>query len=352
MAKIEAGIISDIFKKLTGVSDSLSGWIQRGVDWLIKNGVEIDNEDIKVSEDGGIICKAKLGDGQYLKFKALPVNGKKDLFDLYIKSDNGKRKDYPHVTKDQFTEKLTEYADEFMGVSLEDTFEDLEKNGNLHDEDADFDINESKHLKLTLQKISSSDDISIQLTAVNANYNPSQALVDIQEIVDSDDVIDMLTDEPTSFDILVSDDGYDLNTTECVDCNAGLVELIKCSYQVYLNLQCLHWNSIGKKFMRIHTMLDEYLDYIRTMIDRLAEIYLQTNPNIMNPIYLVNGLSTSLPDGNIEGDVAAHDASDIIMGLVDAINLYYPNVDHDIQSEFDEWIGYLKSEALYKLARM
>lgn len=353
MANIQSGTLLDllgsVFKSL---SKTLQNVLNDVASWADESDVKIDPKKVKTTEDGGIIFQGEFGDGQRFKVKAIPV-ADTDKFTMYIKSDNGKKQKYDNVTEKDFTKKLVEFSEKFMdGAAVEDTYEDVKEHGNIHDSDADFDINESKHLQMSLRKIVAENEIQVELMSVNANYSPSEALIDIQNIVDDDSILPDISETPVSFDIAVTDDAYDVCECDCVDLNSAFNHLVTVAYTAYLNLQALHWNSIGKKFMRIHTMIDDYLSYIKDIIDRLAEINLQTNEYMVNPVRLIMASEVLVPDGNIEGDQAAAAAESLILYLVDALDLYYPNMDHDVQSEFDEWIGYLKSEALYKLRRM
>lgn len=353
MANIQSGKLLDLLgSAFKSLSNALQNVLNNVASWADESDVTIDPKKVKTTEDGGIIFQGEFGDGQRFKVKAVPI-ADTDKFTMYVKSDNGKKQKYDNVTEKDFTKKLVDFAERFMdGAAVEDTYEDVKEHGNIHDSEADFDINESKHLQISLRKVVAENEIQIELMSVNANYSPSEALVDIQTIVEDDSILPDIDETPVSFDIAVTEDSYDLCECNCVDLNSAFDHLVTAAYTVYLNLQALHWNSMGKKFMRIHTMIDDYLSYIRDMIDRLAEINLQTHDYMVNPVILAKDAIVMVSDGNIEGDIAASEAESVILHLVDVLNLYYPNMDHDVQSEFDEWIGYLKSEALYKLRRM
>ena len=351
-----AGLLSKVFKLISrAVSTSMS----RGLDWLQENKIDIEDKNVKATDDGGFMFLATTGSGKKLKVKCVPVAGKVDkdgnptMYDVYCKAENGKKKDYPHTPESKFTDVITEFVDTYMdGDALEDTWEDMKKSGNTHNKNADFNINESKQIKVTLQKITSNKESSIRMSAVMANYDAIAVMDDIATVCNDDTFCDTLGTDPQSFLITQNQDSFLVENLDSVDTSLTYEVLIRNAYTTYLNLQAIHWNTFGKQFMRVHTMMDDYMDYLKSCIDRLAEINLQTVDAIRNPVDIVRECVSIVPSANFDGLQGAAMAKDVISAFIAALELYYTNVPHEVQSEFDDWIGYFKTEALFKLRRI
>lgn len=319
---------------------------------LADKGIEMD--DAKKSEDGGLIFKGKTGGGKQFKVKCVPTSGRSGLMDLYIKTEDGKKADYPHIREDQIDDKITDFIDKIWGEALEEGYKEAKDSDRTQDEEADFDIDSNRHIRVTLQRITSGSESTINTLALETNYAPYDAYEDLLEVCNDDEFCNQLTDQPTSFDIVSDDSEYSINKCNC-DPNTDNTynDLLVCMYSVVLHFQDLHWNSFGQRFMRIHTMLDDYIEKSFSDIDVIAEIALRTHQYVENPVNLVKLIEPMISETtNIDSRDAIQYTKNIIDKLLATLEFYYPNVPHEVQSILDEWINYWKTEADYKLTRM
>lgn len=354
---IEAGLMDMVGK----VFKRFGNAITRGLTNLSEAGIEISKNQFQQTNDGGLMFMARTGAGSVIKVKCVPVPERDGYFNMYVKSKDGKKKAYPMIRTDQFDDKMLHFIENVMkeDAGLEDNYSDAQWEGRDRDYRADFDVNEgdgvneSKRIKATFRKVTSSKETRVDLVAINANYYPKQALADLQTVVGDDAFVDTLSAEPVTVVITPEENELDVQTTDApVDTKSTCVALLYSAYTALFNLQAVHWNVSGKQFMRLHTMMDEYLEKIREQIDRIAEIALETNANIPNPVEIVKSLQVIAPSNNFDGQEGARYAIAAIQQFIDALELFYVNVPHEVQSEYDEWIGYWNTEAKFKLPRI
>lgn len=73
----------------------------------------------------------------------------------------------------------------------------------------------SSHLDVSLSYIKSSDEVN--LSAIYANYDVGQAMEALQQVIDNDEFVATLTEEPQSFRITDEGDDYDVTIIDEVD---------------------------------------------------------------------------------------------------------------------------------------
>lgn len=332
----------------------LGGILGHALEDLINNSsLEID--DVKEDKDTGeITFVAKTGSGLEILVKSIPVPQKKDLYDMYIKSKDGKHKaEYPHIKADKFDDKIVEFLEKFYdGEGLEDGFEDAKKENRTKDESADFDVDSSNHIRVSLQKIQSSSDSAIKITRIETAVNPILACEYIEDIIQDDEFYDQVSEDPTTYDIFIENDAFDIQPCGCEPNIDGTYHTILIhAYHTLFKLQAIHWNTKCKQFMRLHTMTNDYVYKQFYDIDKLAEIALQ-NQDWINMNDIIQSTDKDYPVDNLDYDTALSSIEQTIKDYVAVLELYYPNVPHQVQSIFDEWIDYWKTEYDYKLQRM
>lgn len=136
--------------------------------------------------------------------------------------------------------------------------------------------------------------------------------------------------------------------------NNCFAKLLTETYKLLFNLQTVHWNSIGTDFYCLHEELDNHIEYTRGIIDELAEMKLEFDPCIQNPIDLIK----TICDNDVQ-DLACGFEKDEGFAVVQAcekdyiaaLNACYDEMPHDIQSTMDEWIRWYKVNADYKINR-
>lgn len=223
------------------------------------------------------------------------------------------------------------------------------KSGPLGQSDASGNfIPASKHIDVTLKKIIATSEI--KLTAINANYNPSEVLDDLEEILDQDDFIDVLTEDPQTFAIDVDEDGFDIEPCdECMSADpcATLCEVFKAGIRAYRNFYIIHWMSSGNDMMKLHLLAEEMYGQIIQEIDTVGELLVEkqgTVPQLDFPCDYV-------PVQDYDFQTGLTEIKPLIQMYIDCIDLAYLNQDSYVQSQMDEWLAYWNKQLNYFVER-
>lgn len=139
----------------------------------------------------------------------------------------------------------------------------------------------SKHISLTLEKITSSDSIDIELQNVSANYSILELKDDIDNIVNNDNFINELPENtPTNYIVDVLDDEYDINVADdkvdscCNDaaiCNQLFIQAVNTCCKI----KQFKWSARGEHMEMIHNISESVGYSLDFMIDTLATHILQ-----------------------------------------------------------------------------
>lgn len=237
--------------------------------------------------------------------------------------------------------------------SEEPTLDDLVQNessgesGTAADQNSGVNpANSSKHISVTLQKIAGTSEI--KMSAITANYSPSLVLDDIEEILDQEEFINTIPEDPTSYAIGVDDDGFDIEKCEgegipAPDPCASLCEVFKSGIRAYRNLYILHWMSSGNDMMKLHNLSEEMYDELKDEIDTVGELLVEkqgTVPQLDFPCDYI-------PVQKYEFQTGLDQIKSLIQMYIDCIDYAYCNQDSDVQSTLDEWLRYWNKQLNY-----
>lgn len=230
--------------------------------------------------------------------------------------------------EEQYKQEEAEDTSEDLADELEDTFT-------------------SKKINITLKKIQASDELSI--LSLNSNYLPGDTLSDIDEIVNQEDFLNTLTEEPQSFAIEVDDDGFDIEPCEACQSDpcASLCEVFKSGIRAYRNLYILHWMSAGNDMMKLHLMTEEMYEELQGEIDTLGELLVEkqgTVPQLDFPCDYI-------PVQKYDFQTGLDQIKSLIQMYIDCIDYAYCNQDSDVQSTLDEWLRYWNKQINYFIKR-
>ena len=205
-------------------------------------------------------------------------------------------------------------------------------------------IQDTKHIDVTLQKVTGTSEI--KMTAIKANYLPSEVLNDLEDVMDQDEFIAAITEEPQTFAIEVDDDGFDVETCECCqECDPceSLSEVFKAGIRAYRNLYVLHWMSMGNDMMKLHLLAEEMYEELIKEIDTLGELLVEkcgTVPALDFPCDYI-----PVQQYDFQGSLPV--IQTLIQTYIDCIDYAYCNQDSDVQSTLDEWLRYWKKQLNY-----
>lgn len=220
---------------------------------------------------------------------------------------------------------------------------------NILNESGDLDdVSESKHIDVTLQKITGTTDV--KMTAIKANYGYSDVLDDIDEIINQDEFIQALPEEPTTYAISVDDDGFDIEPCEeslVFNPCESLCEVFKSGIRAYRNLYILHWMAKGNDMMKLHLLAEDMYEELIKEIDTIGELLVEkqgTVPQLDFPC-------DYLPIQDYDFQTGLDQIQSLINIYIDTINYAYCNQDPDVQSVLDEWLRYWKKQTRYFVER-
>lgn len=207
----------------------------------------------------------------------------------------------------------------------------------------------SKMINMKLQKITGSTDID--LMAIQANFNPGEALTVVDDVLSSPDFFDLITETPQSYEVLVDDEGYDVNpcTDLIVDPNENLTQLFIQANQFSRNLHMIHWLSIGNDMEKLHIKAEELYGELDQEIDLLAELIVEKTGTIIdiNKIETWNTVGTQDKTFQQGIECIKQDAQ----SFIDYIDITYPNQPSDVQSILDDWLRYWNKQINYFITR-
>lgn len=329
--------------------------IQKGLKALLDLGIEY--EKMEKDGDNGFKFKAKTANGHVVKVKGIPVPERSNLIDLYVQSEDGTKKEFPHIRMNQIDDKLAGFIEDKWGQdSLERSLDDAKRDFDTQDSDADFDVSDidsATHIRASIYKQPSGDQYCIMCSNVSTLMTPPVALQTLADVCNDDTFCEGLTESPQSYDICVGEDSYDVTLCEdeCVPDNP-YVNILSYMYEAMLNLQAIHWNIHGPQFMWIHNMIGDYIYKIMYDIDAIAEINLQSCDSIISPVEIAAKVCNRCPEGPLTANSGKEIATACLRDMIAAFELYYMNVPHDVQSLLDGWIEYWKAEVEFKLKRI
>lgn len=207
----------------------------------------------------------------------------------------------------------------------------------------------SKKLNIKLQKITGSTDID--LMAIQANFNPGEALTVVDDVLASPDFLDLVTETPQSYEVLVDDEGYDVNpcTDLIVDPNENLTQLFIQANQFSRNLHMIHWLSIGNDMEKLHIKAEELYGELDQEIDLLAELIVEKTGTIIDINKIETWDTVGTQDRTFQQGIEC--IKQYAQSFIDYIDITYPNQPSDVQSVLDDWLRYWNKQLNYFIVR-
>lgn len=328
---MQTTVSAGILDKLVDMVKSISTLLGKGLDYLYKIGIEMD-EPVK-NDDGSIEFDAKSPMDHKFHVVCKPTN-RKDYFDLTFTSKGEAPFVEKNVKGDKIVDAIKKAAKEWW------------------DEDVVV-TKAGTSLQVGLKKITNSKSIDIQLSRVVCDQNISEAANLIETVVNNDEFIQSMPADTEVF-YEISDEGNNIDVepiTAISEASQPAVLLLGATFTIRDNLQYIHWNAKGKQFNNIHEYLNDPIDKLIEMIDTLAELsmeYYHHCPHAFELVDPVHVLHSSEGYTNEEGFKATRNE---MHRYITCMETLYCEFDSDFQSTLDEWIRYFKKEADYFIAR-
>lgn len=212
----------------------------------------------------------------------------------------------------------------------------------------------SKKINIKLQKITGSTDID--LLGLSTNFNPGESLTVVDDVLQNPDFVDLITETPQSYEVLVDDEGYDVNPCEelIVDPTFSLREIFLYMDSFNKELHIIHWMSIGNDMLKIHELAQQLYEELDTEIDELGELLVEKSGTVPDIRYTGSSCEgPQIPDCTYSEDFQSglKLISNDIQCLLDTIDIAYPNQPSDVQSVLDDWLRYWNKQLNYFIKR-
>lgn len=285
----------------------------------------------------GVIASAgEIDINEYVLVTPLLLSIQAWLAKYYVNAYNKYvKKDTDQTENNEGSEESEEQPQEEQPA--EEPNADTEENGGTEN----MGTNSSRHISTRLRKIQGSVDV----LALESNYNPSDTLADLDDIVFQEEFLNTLTEDPQSFNIEVDDDGYDIE--QCDNCEVdfceSLAEVFRQGIRFYRNLYILHWMAKGNDMMKLHIMSEEMYGEIIQEIDTLGELLVEKCGQVVPLDFECNYLEIRPYEFQESLDILKAN----IQMYIDTIDYAYPNQTSDVQSTLDEWLRYWNKQMNY-----
>ena len=372
------GLLSYKFSTLEGIfSHSSNGFSLDGKNYSWGNIVEYLNYDLECETPGkdyGAVTGKNLDScvtliAEYLEMMGIVKNRGEVKIDsnILVVPILAKMQEFlgnywnDAVKKYKITEieKPVENPEENPDENPEETQEPTSEEQAAHDqlaeaynpdgtENGDDGIVESKHIDVTLQRITGTSEF--KMTAIKANYDYSEVLDDIDEIINQSEFIQALPEVPTSYAIDVDDDGFDIEPCEeCIECDpcASLCEVFKAGIRAYRNLYIIHWMSYGNDMMKLHLLAEDMYEELIKEIDTIGELLVEKQGTVPQLDFPCDYVAVQ----NYDFQTGLDYIQPLINMYIDCIDFAYCNQDSDVQSTLDEWLRYWKKQLNYFVGR-
>lgn len=324
---VEAGTLTNLLKKLL----TADGSILKNLGLTPEKTEELKDDK---GEPIGEIYQARTGEGHKFKFKLLYVPQRDGLFDMYVLSEDSRKKSYPHITEDQIDDKLIECIQTWWD---EGAVEDKRGGGKDWDVD-DFEANweddnsansstnvySNRKLQLKLSKVQATGEVIYH--GIFANYEAKDVYDDIDALTEDDGFLEDISEEPQVFEIVQDEDNLDVYPVDELEAMDATSEILKAQYYAIIKLQSMRhdlsadWGSLD---------LDSAIELIQNNMNWLYRSKLCVDYDMVD-------ILKQIDLAKLQDDPS--DASWTIESYADTLSLYRCNYPEEIQQLFNEWI--------------
>lgn len=201
----------------------------------------------------------------------------------------------------------------------------------------------SKKLNVKLSKITSADSVSVDLVSVNCNYSPTEAMNDLNCALDSQEFISMIPDEGSaSLSIVPYDDSLDIEVCQDCECESDTLTIfstvMRYAINAKYNLMTIQYNVAGDGSDYVRDKCSSLSWSIDDMIANIASTCVQYLGYFPNPLSYISSDEIMIASESISSDSAKYSIRTYLLELVNAIELYYCDLPHEVQSMYDSWL--------------
>lgn len=202
-------------------------------------------------------------------------------------------------------------------------------------------------MKLTLKKVTASDEFDIHLVSIDSPYDVDTTNECITQLVDDPDFVDALPEnEPATYSIFPEEDEFHVDECEecCVDMSKCISDILAPAYKLYFDCMYLSWNATGLIYQAITNLANTYHWMSGELINKLSEYHYTKCGYAPHPtMFAVDDYCTDCnPIQCLQSDIT---------DLINAIDLLYCNFDGSTQSCLIDMKNNFEHELNYTLAR-
>lgn len=194
----------------------------------------------------------------------------------------------------------------------------------------------SRTLTVRLHKVMGAKEDSIMLTGIKANFNdPYTATLILDNILNDDAFVDQLTDEPVSFEIVDTDDDYEISSIDQAQIdfmNEGFKTILCAAIKFNMDMQILHWQTYNDD--KLFNITNDMLWQSQEAVNQFGMWVIEFDNEVTSAMISESCLSSFTAIETYTGSIGAEIKS-AISEFVDVLNFEWPNFPHDIQNELD-----------------
>lgn len=328
MTEIKSNIISDTLKMIKEISSTLF----KGLDKLIELGLSV--EDSEQTDKGGFKLKVTTKNNKSIFIEAIPTD-KKDYYDIEFIDQNKKKELQKNIHVSKFDEIVTKVIKDVYG-------EDIKSKSSEN-------VSSARKIEATLSKITSSKETNINLHAINASYDIVSAYNDLSNILNSDEFIDILSEKPTSYEIIDDGDDFDINQIESFEISSPQEDLLGMLQSIENTSLYLLWNIHGDNYLNVRAIIEEFIWNIRYKKDELANIIYCAQ----NCVPAISNLELKTIDvDSCDTNSCLNLMSALITDLITYIECIYCNLPSNDQVIMDQWINDFRNFMCNRIGRL
>ena len=208
----------------------------------------------------------------------------------------------------------------------------------------------SKRVRASFIKEGETGEVSI--TAINASTNIKAAMDIIYDIVEDDDFVDQLEDDTEqSFEITDQDYDYDIGVIDDVDVDDTYISMFNMVSQFNNKLETLRW-ALGRSIWDKDSTLVELQYGFSDLIEEMAVWVIEHTDRYPVSVAPFGNDSTDLADykddqGQLSSDIVHDSIKQETEDLLEYLEIYYINLEHEEQSCLDSAINHIKGILVY-----
>ena len=322
---VNSGKVLDLAKKAL---DTLFKGLDRCIR-DIENNQKYDlhkTDEGDVEEDGvpGKYYVFEVGDqGQLLEVTMFPIEDNEDSYMIRIEGDNLEKFEKGPVKHSEIEKYVTDYCDKYNLGAIEEG----------------VDAYGSKKLSVTFERVSGSTEDVINLVAIGASteYAPTKALDLIDEVLSDSNFTDSIPEEPQSYEIVEIDENeLDVNPIDSVDTTGTFEKLLAAAVELRENIQSIMWGAKGERMKDLKEICDSIRWDIESQTEHLGRYSVQYDHIVPNTLNYKYTAIDSCAGFDYTSGLAA--MKGLLSSYIDAIECFYPNVDHVVQKNLDDWL--------------